>query len=66
MLMLRPPSMLTSLRPCSGFTSLTTFTMLTMLTMLTPLSMAVRATLLSNRHYKQTRQAAEAATEFTQ
>jgi len=63
MLMLRPPRMLTSLRPCSGFTSLTTFTMLTMLT---PLSMAVRATLLSNRHYKQPRQAAEAATEFTQ
>jgi hypothetical protein len=55
--------MLTSLHPCSGFTSLTTFTMLTMLT---PLSMAVRATLLSNRHYKQPRQAAEAATEFTQ
>jgi len=63
MLMLRPPSMLTSLGTCSGFTSLTTFTMLTMLT---PLSMAVRATLLSNRHYKQPRQAAEAATEFTQ
>jgi len=60
MLMLRPPSMLTSLGPCSGFTSLTTFTMLT------PLSMAVRATLLSNRHYEQPRQAAEAATEFTQ
>ena len=63
MLMLHPPSMLTSLGTCSGFTSLTTFTMLTMLT---PLSMAVRATLLSNRHYKQPRQAAEAATEFTQ